>query len=324
MRRLATIFVICVLLISLGSTADAAIRHVSPVRHQPQSLSAQYLTRVLTAKRRLGLVKLRAPAKHSVSKVTRTAQPGQVNPLPRVAIPQMVIPLLAYHHLVPSEFNRHTQAAEVTTPEQFEKDLVYLRDEGYTAIFFGDLLDALDGKKTLPSKPVVVFFDDGYQSNYVYAWPLLKKYGVKATINAITSWVTEKAAPFDPTNITFLSWEQIKEMVDSGVIDIQSHTHDLHRHISGQPVVKLADEQQLRQDFTKSKQLIEKHTGKSVTVLSYPFAAYTDLSDQVGQELFRISLGPAGADAMGKPLGAATRRLNVQYYNNAKVRLAGR
>ncbi len=287
------------------------------MRRQPKSLSALYLSNVLIREPRLGLARRLPPAKHVTKAVLKAQQSARTKPLP-----QVVIPLLAYHHLAPSQLNLHNQAGETTTPEQFERDLLYLQDKGYTTIFFGDLLNAIDGKGDLPKKPAIIFFDDGYQSNYAYAWPLLKKHGDKATINLVTSLVTEKAQPFDPGVTTYLSWEQIKEMVDSGVIDAQSHTHNLHGQENGAPLVTKVDAKRLREDFAVSKQLIEKHTGKPVTVLSYPFAAYTAISDRVGQEFFRISLGPNGADAMGKPLGISTRRLNVQYYKNAAFRLS--
>ncbi len=315
MRRFTVLFLIALSLASSGLRVDAAAKmNASPVRRQPSSLSALYLDRVLTKEHRLGSARVRPRRNPAAIKATIPSMP--VKPLP-----QVVIPLLAYHHLAPAQLNLHNLAGETTTPEQFEQDLLYLKDKGYTTIFFGDLLNALDGKGELPQKPAIIFFDDGYQSNYVYAWPLLKKQGAKATINLVTSWVTEKSPSFEPAVTTYLSWGQIKEMADSGIMDFQSHTHDLHRQDRGEAVVKRVDEKQLREDFATSKRLIETHTGKPVTVLSYPFAAYTTVSDRVGREFFRISLGPSGADAMGKPLGVPTRRLNVQYYRNAAFRL---
>ncbi|MGE5653633.1 MAG: polysaccharide deacetylase family protein [Bacillota bacterium] len=315
MRRFVALLLIGVLLTSAGANVRASLQDASPVWRRLDSLSGLYLTHVLTNDRRLGRVKLRAPVRELTA--NRAVKSSSTKPLPKA-----VIPLLAYHHLAPSELNMHLLAGEVTTPEQFEKDLTYLREKGYTTVFFGDLLNAIDGKADLPSKPAIIFFDDGYQSNYVYAWPLLKKYGMKATINLVTSWVPEKAAPFGPATTTYLAWEQVKEMANSGVVDFQSHTHDLHRQDHGTPLIEKVDEDRLQQDFATSKRLIEEHTGRAVTVLSYPFAAHTALSDRIGQRFFRIALNLKGIDAFGQPLGVSTRRLNVQFQRNAAVRLA--
>ncbi|MGE5630187.1 MAG: polysaccharide deacetylase family protein, partial [Caulobacteraceae bacterium] len=136
------------------------------------------------------------------------------------------VPVLLYHNLEQQYSGENTSTVSV---EKFEKDLATIREAGYTPIFFDELSGFLEGKNVLPQKPIIITFDDGYASNYEYAYPLLKKYRMKAEI-FIIGWNVGKH-PFmlaDTSIIPHFSWKQAKEMVDSGRVKIQSHTYDLH------------------------------------------------------------------------------------------------
>lgn len=120
------------------------------------------------------------------------------------------IPVLLFHHI---------WANDRTTPEAFEEMLIWLKKEGYQSIFVSELIGfSKMGTKNLP-KMIVISFDDGYLDNYTRAFPLLIKYGFKATIFVITSKIFSK-----PSN-GYLSWQQLKQMVESGYIEVQSHSH---------------------------------------------------------------------------------------------------
>jgi len=120
------------------------------------------------------------------------------------------IPCLMFHHVLPNTR---------VNPKAFEQILIWLKKEGYKSIFISDLLKYKNKKLKLPSKTIILTFDDGYVDNYIYALPLLKKYGFKATISIITSKISSK-----PQN-GYLSWVQLKEMIQSKFIQIQSHSH---------------------------------------------------------------------------------------------------
>lgn len=97
------------------------------------------------------------------------------------------IPILLYHDFVatvpdsdPDNFNY------INTPQSFEENIKVLLENGYTFISFQELNAAINGKMSLPEKPILINFDDGYYSNYEYVFPILKKYNVKASIFVVT------------------------------------------------------------------------------------------------------------------------------------------
>jgi hypothetical protein len=168
---------------------------------------------------------------------------------------RMSIPVLVYHHV--------NNTGLEFSPADFDKQMKFLADNGYSTVFLDDLVAFIAGEADLPPKTVAITFDDGYLDNWVYAYPILKKYGHKATIFVITARIPDKAAGYRPNledvwkgntksgdlpkidshkninlncvmhetgSLDYLSWEEAKAMEDSGLIDIQSHTH-LHNDI---------------------------------------------------------------------------------------------
>jgi hypothetical protein len=90
------------------------------------------------------------------------------------------IKILVYHNISESE-----GTGETISKEAFENDMKDLIDNGYTAVLFDDLISYVEKGIDLPEKPVLITFDDGYLSNYELAFPILKKYNMKATIFVI-------------------------------------------------------------------------------------------------------------------------------------------
>lgn len=105
----------------------------------------------------------------------------------------VAIPVLLYHNFVTivpdSDPDNYSY---INTPESFEENIKTLLDNGYTTISFKDLNDAYSGKSTLPNKPIIITFDDGYYSNYEYIYPILKKYNVKASIFVVTDKIDKE------------------------------------------------------------------------------------------------------------------------------------
>ena len=139
-------------------------------------------------------------------------------------------------------------ASLYVTPLEFEKQIAWLSDAGFTSVF-------ADKFGTYGYKTAAITFDDGYENVYTEAFPILKKYNFKATVFLITS-------PAEG----HITDEEIKEMTDSGLVMFGSHT-DTHRDLT-----KLTPEE-IRSELEASKSKIEKLTGKTVTTLSYPYGA---------------------------------------------------
>ena len=154
------------------------------------------------------------------------------------------------------------------TPEAFEAHIQYLQSQGYTPIFANDIQN-VSGY----DKPVVITFDDGYENNYSNAYPILKRLKAKATIFMVGSYIDKPG---------YLTSAQIKEMSDSGIVSIQSHTWN-HVNLAKLPV------QELDTEFQKSKEAVENITGKTVDVISYPGGFYDQTVIKHAKKFFRIA-----------------------------------
>lgn len=192
------------------------------------------------------------------------------------------VTVLMYHHFAEGE------ATSVTVdPELFREQLQALKDAGFTSISEKDLLLHFTEGLELPEKPLVITIDDGYVSNYDIAYPILEEMEMYATIYVVTSFRGET-----PGFIPHFTWEQGREMYESGWIDIQSHTHDLHFYaetargdkpalvekilVDGVEETDEAYRERVYNDLKTSKDLIEEHIGNEVFSLTYPYGAYND------------------------------------------------
>ena len=141
---------------------------------------------------------------------------------------ELKIPILMYHALTKVS---EEASSTVITVEKFEEHMAALADAGYTAIFFGDLLDYVKEGKKLPEKPILITFDDGYLSNLTLAGPILDKYGHKATISVVG--ITAGSSTYKDTGVSIyphFTFEAAKMAYGSGLFDFQSHTYDMHQN----------------------------------------------------------------------------------------------
>lgn len=159
------------------------------------------------------------------------------------------IPVLNYHQVNDEKFSPLTMKTS-----DFRNQMAYLQEQGYHAITMEELYGYLQNNLPLPSKPVVITFDDGYVDNYTEAMPILKEYGMKATLFMIGDSI---GAP------GFLSAEQLKEMEASHIFEVESHTYS-HKDLRKLSSDAVADE------FSHSKTLLETTLGHPVQYLAYP------------------------------------------------------
>ena len=143
-------------------------------------------------------------------------------------------------------------------PQDFDQQMEYLAEEGYHTITPDQLLDYLEFDKELPEKPVLITFDDGYEDNYKNAYPILKKYGFKATIFVITDYLNVYP--------NYITWNQAKEMNKNG-ITIASHT------MQHKSMTTLTDEE-IQKELEGSAKAINYHLGKQSQYVAYPTGTY--------------------------------------------------
>jgi peptidoglycan/xylan/chitin deacetylase (PgdA/CDA1 family) len=178
------------------------------------------------------------------------------------------MPTLMYHKI--GDFPPGSKLAKLwVSAADFRRQLEYLRDRGYTAITFSDWRDAEAGTKPLPEKPVLITFDDGYMNNYELAYPLLREFGMKGniflvyeSIDAHNAWHDPDAEPW----LRMLTWAQLREMQDSGTIELGSHTMG-HKDLASLPL------EQARWELTESKKRLEDKLSRQMVGFAYPYGS---------------------------------------------------
>ena len=165
------------------------------------------------------------------------------------------IPILMYHSV------DYEKGNNLRIPkEKLREQMKYLKDNGFTTLTLEEVYDFMINNTPVPQKSVVLTFDDGYVDNYTNAFPILKEFGLKATVFVITSGV-------DNHRLT-LTLEQCKEM-DAYGIDIQPHT------VNHEELDKLSYDKQL-ETLKQSKDFLDKGINKNCKFIAYPFGKYND------------------------------------------------
>ncbi len=177
-------------------------------------------------------------------------------PVPRQSA---LVPILMYHHVRPIDFktSNHFVSELTLPPSEFEQQLRYLQSRGIATVSMEDLYLYLQGREDLPQRSVILTFDDGYADNYLYALPLLRRYGDRGTF-FIATGLTGRS--------DYMSWADLKELVAAGM-EIGGHTIG-HVDLAVTPA-PLRD-----RELVESKRALEDHLGVSVTALSYPGGAF--------------------------------------------------
>jgi biofilm PGA synthesis lipoprotein PgaB len=186
-----------------------------------------------------------------------------------------------------------------TSRDTLEAHFAYLRDNGFSPISLDQYIAACKGTATLPDKPVLLSFDDGYLSFYTDIFPLLKKYNYPAMMAIVTSWPEGYTqASWGP----ILNWSQIREMDKSGLVEFASHSHDSHRYFvvnpAGDSGIMLEDrqyrngkyetleefKQRVQDDLHQSQQAFITHIGHPVKAVVWPFGGYNQIGVEIGQQ----------------------------------------
>ena len=201
-----------------------------------------------------------------------------------------LLPVLVYHHI------QDPVKSDVScTPSMFENHMIALKDAGFTPITIPQTRSFLAGTLSQSiKKPVLITFDDGYESLYNYALPISVKHRVPMTVFVITSRIGQK-----PQFSKYLTESQIKEMNASGLWYFGSHSHNMHTEstkiytaFGGGKVNPVLEE--LRDDLAASSKCLEKILGIPTEIIAWPYGKfnneYTAIARLVGYKMHFTSL----------------------------------
>ncbi|MBN2190559.1 MAG: polysaccharide deacetylase family protein [Candidatus Aureabacteria bacterium] len=215
-------------------------------------------------------------------------------------VPRRGVRVLMYHKV--SRRNVRKEKLRVF-PEDFRRQLKYLKEKGYKSISLKELEEYLGGKRKFCFKPVVLSFDDGYKDNYLNAVPILSEYGFSAVFFISTAyvgkdnlWDINEAASGEP----MMDWDEIKDLCEQG-FEIGSHT------VSHADLTKVPREEIVK-ELKNSKAVLESELGVEITAVSYPFGHYN-------REVMEVT------SETGYSLGIATRHgINAEADNPLAVK----
>ena len=191
------------------------------------------------------------------------------------------VPVIMYHAVIDDETQ---QGKYVITPEELESDFRWLKEAGYTPVLSSDLIAYCDGETVLPEKPILLTFDDGYYNNYLYAFSLAQRYRMKFILSPIGKYtdVYTKTPDLNPY-YAHCTWDMLREMHSSGLVEIGNHSYDLHSTENGVLGTKRraseteeAYAERLREDVLLAQACFERELGCRPTVFTYPFGAVSE------------------------------------------------
>jgi len=188
-----------------------------------------------------------------------------------------VVPILMYHSI-----DQNSKSSKLSvSPESFAKQMEFLRKNHYNVVMLEKAVSYISKKEKPPAKTIVITLDDGFENNYSVAYPILKKYKIPVTIFVIVNRIGSPG---------FMSWEEIKEISGSGLVDIGSHTK-VHFWLLG------SDKRFLDEEVAGSKKILEEKLGKSVNAFCYPMGSFDKESKSAVEDagyLCAVSTNPSG------------------------------
>lgn len=268
---------------------------------------------------------------------------------------------IAFHDVVDRPDQLETDAVTATRLAQF---FDWLKGTGWSAISLDDVAAAARGVRPLPEKPILISFDDGYESLYTRVFPLIKIYRYPIVAALVGNWM-EGGRP-DGTVLygdrvvpraNFISWAQAREMQASGLVEIASHSYNLHRGVLANPqgnMIPAAITRQydratgqyetdaqyrdrIRADLSRARGQMAANMGRAPRALVWPFGRYSGPALEVAKQLgftFALTLEPEPAytsdlfaihryfPSQNPPLGDIARNLGFQPDRPATRRIA--
>lgn len=201
-----------------------------------------------------------------------------------------LVPVLLYHHIAP-----HPGDTVTVTPDVFAAQMLWLVEDGYSFLSAAELVGHVAGTAPVAGKAVAITFDDGWLDNYLYAYPVLQRLGIKATMFVITARADAASLvgcrfPAEIPNHesakglilageaerVVLDWQTIRIMSAGGLMSFHSHT------LSHRRSVELTDEE-LFFELAESKNTLQRETGCESDCLCWPYGSFNDKSVEIAR-----------------------------------------
>lgn len=207
---------------------------------------------------------------------------------------------ICYHGVSQDDLGDYYGVQVKNLTEQFD----YLK-KYYNVVSWDEVVKASQGKIKLPPKAVLITVDDGLASFYETFFPIIKKYRFPVVFAVVGKWIEDGPNPSYLNPLKVVSWKQLKELTDSGLVTVASHTYDLHKshvfNVQGNEAASAAyfkyklpqkkyesDSEflkRLTEDLRTNNQLIKKHTGLTPSIIVWPYGEQNGLSMQAAKSV---------------------------------------
>ncbi len=203
------------------------------------------------------------------------------------------VAVLMYHHV-----NDNRGDTVTVTPEVFEGQMAYAKRAGFRFLSIDELVSYMKGELEIRDRAVVLTFDDGYLDNYVHVFPVLKRYGIRASVFIVSSWAdaaseaggsvirdkrfprhgdTKRLLEDGRADMVYMDWDKIAEMSRSGLVDFYSHT-------VSHPRCDRLTEAELKSELQGSKEAVEKRLTGTCPYLCWPGGFYNDTAVGIAKD----------------------------------------
>lgn len=220
-----------------------------------------------------------------------------------------VVPVFMYHSFGPGPDSRYETLS--VDPKIFEIQMKTLKDNNYNFIGPEKTVAYMTGREKMPPRTVAITADDGYMNFYTVAYPIFKKYKIPAAIFVTTGKIGQKG---------YLGWNELREMSDSGLITIGSHTRT-HPWL---PAVSVYEDK-LRDELAGSREALEKGLGRPVEYICYPNGGFNDIVRDAAREYGykgAFTTNPSGRGRLGDIY--AIRRIKMSSSTDDTLRILGK
>ncbi len=218
------------------------------------------------------------------------------------------IPIINYHKIDP------LQDIGVTSrrPDMFRSDMQIILNLNYTPITFKDLHQNIN----IPEKPVIITFDDGYESVYTYAFPVMKEFGFKGVIFMPTDYIGK----YNDWDVQFGN-KKFKHLTKDQLIQLHDYGFEIGSHAISHQLLTMMPDAKLIVELRDSKQYLQDILDEKIISISYPFGRFTKrtlrISNQTGYEFGTGSIYYRSVPASFSHL--ALKRFNIYQFDSQKV-----